>query len=354
MKLKKLFAGVVAVAMMATMAMPSFAAKHTYDETKLEDHSSITVTKVYTMVGTGSSPKETFTLEQVGDGVVTKGGATTAPALGTITGYEFAAGAATASGAKGDITINLPENYTAPGVYEYTLKETVGSNAGVTYRDSNKTIKLVVTVVSDDAGKLYRYAGIHTETSDSDEKSDEFGNTYSANSLALTKKVQGNGADRNKHFDFVIKLTGENGKTYAEKYDITGNAGFDATKSASSIAVGGEAHVWLKNDGTATIANLPKDVQWEITEVGAATATEGNNAGKVVNGEYVVTVPTNANGSISVAENASTNNSVEFINKSTVNVDTGVILDNAPYILMLAVVAGAAMTLVIKKRREEE
>ena len=208
MKLKKLFAGVVAVAMMATMAMPSFAAKHTYDETKLEDHSSITVTKVYTMVGTGSSPKETFTLEQVGDGVVTKGGATTAPALGTITGYEFAAGAATASGAKGDITINLPENYTAPGVYEYTLKETVGSNAGVTYRDSNKTIKLVVTVVSDDAGKLYRYAGIHTETSDSDEKSDEFGNTYSANSLTLTKKVQGNGADRNKHFEFVIKLTG--------------------------------------------------------------------------------------------------------------------------------------------------
>ena len=48
MKLKKLFAGIVAVAMMATMAMPSFAAKHTYDETRLEDHSSITVTKVYT------------------------------------------------------------------------------------------------------------------------------------------------------------------------------------------------------------------------------------------------------------------------------------------------------------------
>ena len=36
------------------------------------------------------------------------------------------------------------------------------------------------------------------------------------------------------------------------------------------------------------------------------------------------------------------------------NIDTGVILDNAPYILMLVVVAGGAMTLVIKKRREEE
>ena len=41
-------------------------------------------------------------------------------------------------------------------------------------------------------------------------------------------------------------------------------------------------------------------------------------------------------------------------NKGNDNIDTGVILDNAPYILMLAVVAGAAMTLVIKKRREEE
>lgn len=349
MKLKKLFAGVVAVAMMATMAMPSFAAKHTYNEGTLEDHDSITVTKVYSLVGTGSSPDETFTLEQVGDGVVKKGGATTAPALGTITGAHFEVGAATASGAKGDITINLPENYTAPGVYEYTLKETVGSNAGVTYRDSNKTIKLVVTVVSDDAGKLYRYAGIHTETSDSDEKSDEFGNTYSANSLTLTKKVQGNGADRNKHFEFVIKLTGENGKTYAEKYDITGNAGFDATKSASSIAVGGEAHVWLQNNGTVTIANLPAGVRWEVTEVGAALDAESS---KVMNGEYEVTVPADANGTVSVAENA--DNDVVFTNKSTVNVDTGVILDNAPYMLMLAVVAGGAMTLVIKKRREEE
>ena len=73
-----------------------------------------------------------------------------------------------------------------------------------------------------------------------------------------------------------------------------------------------------------------------------------------MNGEYVVTVPTNANGSISVAENASTNNSVEFINKSTVNVDTGVILDNAPYIALLTFVAAGAVFMVIKKRREEE
>ena len=50
----------------------------------------------------------------------------------------------------------------------------------------------------------------------------------------------------------------------------------------------------------------------------------------------------------------SANDTVTITNNKGGTVDTGVILDNAPYILMLAVVAGGAMTLVIKKRREEE
>ena len=149
---------------------------------------------------------------------------------------------------------------------------------------------------------------------------------------------------------WIIKLTGVQGKTYAEKYTITAGSGVDTTKSATSITVNGdEVHVWLQNNGTVTIANLPADVRWEVTEVGAALDAE---SGKIMNGEYEVTVPADANGTVSVAENA--DNDVVFTNKSTVNVDTGVILDNAPYMLMLAVVAGGAMMLVIKKRREEE
>ena len=234
-------------------------------------------------------------------------------------------------------------------VLQLTLKEVVGTNAGVAYRAESKPIKLVVTVVSDDAGNLYRYAAVHTE--ESGDKSDEFtDNTYSANALTVKKEVKGNGADRSKYFDFTIKLTGEQGKTYAEKYTITAGSGVDTTKSATSISVDGDAvHVWLQNNGTVTIANLPAGVRWEVTEVGAALDAESS---KVMNGEYEVTVPADANGTVSVAENA--DNDVVFTNKSTVNVDTGVILDNAPYILMLAVVAGGAMTLVIKKRREEE
>ena len=48
MKLKKLFAGVVAVAMMATMAFPAFAARPTPN---VGSDGLVTITKKYTVTG---------------------------------------------------------------------------------------------------------------------------------------------------------------------------------------------------------------------------------------------------------------------------------------------------------------
>ena len=82
------------------------------------------------------------------------------------------------------------------------------------------------------------------------------------------------------------------------------------------------------------------------------TVTEADYTGN--NGGYLDPTP-------AYSEDAGTHNEIDtasetltITNTKTGDVDTGVILDNAPYILMLAVVAGGAMTLVIKKRREEE
>ena len=64
MKLKKLFAGVVAVAMMATMAMPSFAAL-SKTETVVPNNGEVEITKTYTGTGFG---QETVELEIGNDG----------------------------------------------------------------------------------------------------------------------------------------------------------------------------------------------------------------------------------------------------------------------------------------------
>lgn len=364
MKLKKLFAGIVAVAMMATMAMPSFAAKHdAYDPNNLKDHETITVTKIYKTAGdteTAANPEETFTLAQVGDGKVTQGIAESAPALGTITGAKFTAGSAKADGsATAEITIALPTTaqFGHPGVYEYELKEVTGTTAGVTYRPESDTFRLVVTVVSDDNGKLYRYAAVHTETAAAEgeqekAKTDTIENTYTAKTLTLKKYTAGNFGDKNEYFQFSLMLTGEANKTYPTEgytinYPTTEN---DSRNETTKITIGSAVNVWLKSGQEISIANLPVGVTWTATEVG----TKDEN-GKTMNGLYTVTVD-HATGTITAvdSEGKAVKNEISFTNTHEGTVDTGVILDNAPYIALLTIVAAGAVFMVIKKRRNYE
>ena len=355
MKLKKLFAGIVAVAMVATMAIPGFAA-HSYDPSKYEDHDNITVTKIYKTAGdtdSAVSPEETFTLEQVENGVVTKGIATSAPHLGTITGAKFNTGAAKADGtATADITINLPTTaqFGHPGVYEYTLKEVGGTKAGVTYRPESSTIKLVVTVISDDAGTLYRYAAVHTEadTGDADNKP--------AKTLTLEKYTAGNFGDKNEYFQFSLKLTGETGKTYpTDGYTITyPTTEKDSRNTTEKITMGTPVTVWLKSGQKISIANLPEGVTWEAKELTSTGGELTTEAGKTTNGLYTVTVD-NASGTVTAfKEGKAVTNEIKFTNTHEGTVDTGVILDNAPYIALLTIVAAGAVVMIIKKRRNYE
>ena len=148
MKVKKrLFAGMLALAMLLSLNVTAFAsAPGSGDGTEpiYTDADSVTITKVYKATNDGtSSPAETFTLAQIGDGVVADGEAATAPALGTITGATFAEGGATTAGAMANITIELP-NYTRVGIYKYTLKEVAGATAGVSYYDDEITLEVTV------------------------------------------------------------------------------------------------------------------------------------------------------------------------------------------------------------------
>ena len=130
----------ILLTLMLVLGIGAAVAEETYS-----DVSSVTVKKVYKLTNANmSSPAETFTLEQVGAGRVTDGDATSAPALGTITGAIFAKGAATVDGTTGNITIALP-TYEKVGVYEYTLREVAGKTVGVAYY--GKDILLKVTVI---------------------------------------------------------------------------------------------------------------------------------------------------------------------------------------------------------------
>ena len=341
MKLKKLFAGVVAAAMIATMSFPAFATTMAPNV----GMSEITITKNYKLTNPGTvSPEEVFKFTIEPDSVtdaaewVTKE-SMPVPEIGTVKFYKGEAGRAGDMSKK--VTIKLPDNYQSVGVYSYIIKETAGNTAGVNYY--GKDIVLKVTVIEQD-GKT-RVAAVHTEDpvngkydtkkGEGSSKKDDFDNTYSAGKLNVTKTVDGNLGDKRKDFDFSVVFKKEAGKD------------FNSTVTASVAGLEDEdfAIVWDKNgefkydfalaDGeTAHFDNLPYGVTYTVTEAKYSDYT---------------TTHTGETGTIEAAEQTAA-----FINTKESEVDTGVILDNAPYILMLAVVAGGAMTLVIKKRREEE
>ena len=74
-KITKLFAGLLASAMVLTMSTAVFASAEEKTSTSTyTDHETVTIQKKYKLTNEGTiSPAETFTLEQVGAGRVTDG-----------------------------------------------------------------------------------------------------------------------------------------------------------------------------------------------------------------------------------------------------------------------------------------
>lgn len=305
-----------------------FAAAAVGSAATYTDQATVTIEKVYRLQGAGTSPAETFTLQQVGAGRVTEGDAASAPNLGAITGASFAQGSATAAGAKANITIQLPA-YTTVGIYEYTLREVAtNQTAGVTYHTGD--IKLVVSVLNDESGNM-RVAAVHTESAGG-EKCGSISNTYSAGTLHVTKTVTGNLGDKNKYFTFQVELTGETGKTYPASFRVTGGTNGN---NPTEIRLGVPTTFYLKDGETISIENLPYGVAFAVTE-------------SDYTGEKYVTTKSGDTGTIQ-----SGSQSASFTNrKQNDQIDTGIQLDDLPFVLILGVSAGAAVLFLIRRRRQ--
>lgn len=342
MRQNKVFAGILAAAMMMSVGVSAMAVTPDVDydaDMNVEyDIDTVNVGKIYRLVGEGVSPAEDFELVQVGEGVVTDGEAAYAPSLGKIQKASFAKGDATTDGTRVDFEIELPD-YTSVGVYEYTLQEVAGRTAGTKYYEGE--IKLIVTVVNGKNGTL-RVAAVHTEAKKPDgtwddlAKSDEFENTYTTNKLTLSKRVTGLLGSPSKVFTFKVTLNGTDAdKDYPEEFDVNVTNATDE-RNPQEITLGEETEFYL-TDGSSISIDIPEGVKWEIEE---NDYSEDGYETTVTNG--------NATGTME-----QTDVDVEFVNSKGGNVDTGVILDNAPYTLMLAVVGGGAIVMLAKKRREE-
>ena len=396
MKLKKFFAGVVAAAMMLTVGAtaaladePTEPTKSFADITAITRTTSLTLTKNY-KVEKGVAPAEKFEFDIAYVGAYRKGTNVTAPSGNIDAKYADFKNAMSASPNAYTENfswtldeLNVPEGI---GTFVYKITEKTGSTPTTVYDVDKNTLGDLYMVVSvthklkDETSKeivpneyeysvaLRRYNGAVSAsnvevvfTGKKVSNTNAFTNTYGAgnsvNDVTLSKTVHGSFGDLSKTFDFIVGF---------EKADSTTEATYGAivaTKSDKSIVVketqsqtvvsdgnseslvvnleyGKKYTITMKHDQNVVFSNLPANVTYTMTE-------DGSEAGKF--GDYTVTGEQSEKKTMGSADET-----VAIVNTHEGAPDMGVVLDNAPYIAMLAIVAIGGVALMLNKRRRDE
>lgn len=335
--MKKLLSLALALIMVLTLSV-AVAAEDPADMTQ------VTIDVTYTATNTGNtSPEEDFSFTIAKTSVSDAAAGVTTENMPDVTvgGVSFTKGEASQGGTMvKPVTITLPpvDDFPSVGIYTYTIQPQEGTTAGVAYYTED--IRLVITVIEAADGQR-RIAAIHTESGEpgDTEKSNDIEYTYSAGSLDVKKVVTGNLGDRDKEFNVTVTFTAPAGKEVKSVISYTDGTAKTIETSAWTEKDGSkqaEVTIALKHDETVTFTNIPYDVTYTVTE--ADYTSEGYDEENIVYSD-------DANKKIDSATDT-----VTITNNKGTGVDTGVVLDSLPYILLIAVAMVGVVAFTAKKR----
>lgn len=369
MKLKKFFAGVLAAAMMLTVGATSAFAAGTQPGSKItpnEGKAMVTLTKQLT-VKNGVAPsgmKFTFDIapgtadavNHVVAGEVAEGFQPLSVTMTPAAGQTYTANPNTPYTAEFsfDLVKLLGKNSTKLGKYAYTITEVDPQLPGIT--KDNDALNMVVSVVNADKdnpdGSHYAYYVALRKGTATEKAEGKFNNDYETNSLTLSKKVKGNFGDLGETFTFYVTFNkGDATKDYTDILLVKHGDEITITEkiggaTATALTYGKDYAVTLKHGQDVQFTNIPNGVTYTIAE-------------DTTKADWQYTVSLESNPSVALS-NATTEGTVSetatvtFINDHQGTPDMGVVLDNAPYIAMLAIVAIGGVALMLNKRRRDE
>lgn len=353
MKLKKFFAGVLAAAMMLTVGATAAFATGTTTPVANDGNGTFTITKKYSAENANTfAPAETFKLKQTDksgkqmsvsyNGIVPDLKTVTGEATGIVGVVSFEN--ESDSERTANFTIGLPK-YDGVGVFTYILEEVSATNAGI--KNDGRTFTVTVYATQGDNG-IETGVTVHEGTSKGT-KVTSIDNKFQAGALTIHKDVKGSMGDKAYQFPFTVTLS--SAKPVTATLRVNGETSTVEFEKASEDAAEYTATVPFKlsNDGNCTISNIPYDVTYTVSEDGETrgTLTVGSGENAV---DYTVKYSDN-NGS--KVEGATATVTVTNTAGNAL-IDTGVILDNAPYIALLAIVAIGGVALMLNKRRRDE
>ena len=254
------------------------------------------------------------------------------------------------------VSVNFPEGaFGEPGIYRYVVTEKGTDNDDITndqkvtryldvYVDNTNTIigsQLLTTTDAPDKDSEY----------DTLNKSTGYTNSYKTYALTLDKVVKGNMGNMGKSWSFTIEFVGPANASFTMR-DKTG----DKTIKLNEEGKGSATFELKDEDPAKEIKGIPSTVTYKIIEdIGKG---EGYTTTYTVNNGQSTSMTANTEGTnVSTGDTPITmgqkDNAVVVTNSRTANAPaTGVILNIAPYILMVAL-AGVLAFFFLRKRHYE-
>jgi pilin isopeptide linkage protein len=292
-------------------------------------------------------PKETFAFEVTAADSNTYNEQTTYAGIdggvtvNTVSTDLTKKGTVTYTGDNGGKFTFVTGTFTQPGIYHYTVKETKGSNTHITYDSTTKD--LYVYVRRNATSNAIEVYGAALVDKDGTSKTDTFNNAYKYNKpdtpdtefkdLTVTKTVAGAQGDDEKMFDFTLDMTSVDGRT---SYVVS-----DPNKGDQVLTVGTTYKFQLKNGQTLTVKNLAAGDTYTVKE---AQAANYETTAKLNSADYAL-------GTASTMDEKL--NAVAVTNTRDAATPTGIIMNVAPYVIMILIAAAAAV-LFFRKRRSAE
>lgn len=388
MKLKKFFAGVLAAAMMLTVvATAAFATapdkisvpkdENNKSEAKMftQSDDDLELTKTLTVVE-GTAPNSmdfSFTVVKQGTATAIDGAASDAKFTTTDANPFVGPNKEYTATTTVQLATVLGTDKETIGEYYYTITENTPAYPGVTPVHDTLTMKITVVNATGEIGGGYGYyVALYRSNSDGTtekvEAKNAFSNTYNSKNLTLSKTVHGSLGSLAENFSFIIEFEPASDDV-ADMYKgpQVGTVGNDVSINGKTtgdyLDLNTPYTVTLKHGKSLNFSNLPAGIKYKVYEVDSAFNAEKD---AVTKGDYTVVVreSTDVDSNV-IAFDTTDKNTVKgsvgtadvttaFHNTNNAEPDMGVVLDNAPYIAMLAIVAIGGVALMLNKRRRDE
>lgn len=234
--------------------------------------------------------------------------------------------------------------FTKPGVYRYGVAETTEGGSGLTVDSTKYIVDVYVGYDTVDGAESTNLSILQTLTKkeNATEKSDiTFKNTFASQLLTVSKTVAGNMGDRTKGFSFTLNITAD-GKLSANTTITAVKTAQDGETSEVTVTVGSDSTFTLKHGETLAVPGLPEQTSYTVTE------TKDDDYTTMVDSTGTFDT-TNNKVSNTMSENGNTE---AFTNTANKTVDTGIILDIAPYIIIFVIAIVGAILFFGRKRKK--